>query len=389
VKQVQVTSPDGATATIQDTTSAQASLNTGLKAQKVIKLDVNGHVSGYGAYADASGGSEFIANVGRFAVTTPSDVIPIRTTSTAYNTGVISRVVGSDSKTLVCKATGITSSSALDISSYDVGAVFTDGSVIWQVASRVPFSVLSAPTSINGLTVPAGIYMDAAYILNGTVQNSQIGNGVIDSAKISDAAITTAKIGDAAITSAKIGTAQINTAHIGTLNASAINAGFISADRIQVGTATVSAIQGKNTTLVFPSNSSASAVTTTSGLTLVSTGSRVTVSGVLDIHLSTQNTNCTIMRVFATMQANGNSLNWENGVPAASFDIYNPVNTYSSSRNIVLSIPVLFSHTPSAGSYEYKINVTGSCHSATTSDLLFTNGSMQVTSTLVITENKI
>jgi hypothetical protein len=184
----------------------------------------------------------------------------------------------------------------LDLSNSSIGGIIDDASVTWQIASRVPFSVLSAPTSINRLTVPAGIYMDAAYILNGTVQNSQIGNGVIDSAKIADAAITTAKISDAAITSAKIGTAQINTAHIGTLNASAINAGFINADRIQVGTATVLADSKSD----WEEYSAPYGVDTKTGdgvsFNFASTGSKVTVTASINASIFSYNTSTNSVR---------------------------------------------------------------------------------------------
>lgn len=68
-----------------------------------------------------------------------------------------------------------------------------------------PFAVYTSPTTINGAVVPAGTYIDNAFIANGT----------IDAAKIKDAAITTAKIDNAAITSAKIDDLAVQTAHIG------------------------------------------------------------------------------------------------------------------------------------------------------------------------------
>ncbi len=65
----------------------------------------------------------------------------------------------------------------------------------------LPFAVQTTPTTINGVTVPAGTYLDNAFIKNGS----------IDVAKIADATITSAKIGQGEIKSVNIGTAQVDT----------------------------------------------------------------------------------------------------------------------------------------------------------------------------------
>ena len=210
VKQVSVS--DGTdSATLETRATAQKTLNDGLQAQYFVKLDVNGNVAGYGVYAD-EGGSEFIANVDRFAVTTPQTSIQVRAISTTYATGAIARVAGADSKTLVCKIGGTTGTGALTVG--NIGTLIVDGSVTWQVASRVPFAVQAVPTEINGQPVPAGVYVDAAYILNATVQNTQIADLAVDNAKIADLAVGTGKITDLAVTSAKIGDAAITSAKI-------------------------------------------------------------------------------------------------------------------------------------------------------------------------------
>lgn len=69
---------------------------------------------------------------------------------------------------------------------------------------KKPFVVLTSPGIINGVSVPAGTYIDSAYIPDAT----------ITSAKIADASITTAKIANASITTAKIGVAEIDTLRI-------------------------------------------------------------------------------------------------------------------------------------------------------------------------------
>jgi len=77
-----------------------------------------------------------------------------------------------------------------------------------------PFFAISEPTVINGVTIPPGVYMKAAYIHDAAITNAKIGNLAVDSAKIANASIVTAKIDDAAVTSAKIANAAIQTAHI-------------------------------------------------------------------------------------------------------------------------------------------------------------------------------
>ena len=182
VKQVNVS--DGAeSATLEQRFTAQKTLNDGLQAEYTIKLDVNGNVSGFGIYGD-EGGSEFIANVDKFAVTTPQSSIALRTISTVYILGAIARVTGHDSKTLVCKVAGTTGTGSLTVG--NIGTIIVDGSVRWQVASRVPFAVQAVPTNINGQAVPAGVYIDAAYVLNATIQNSQVADAAIDNAKIAN-----------------------------------------------------------------------------------------------------------------------------------------------------------------------------------------------------------
>ena len=52
------------------------------------------------------------------------------------------------------------------------------------ISPIIPFVVTTTPTTVNGVAVPVGIYMDAAYIKNGTITNAKIGDATIDSAKI-------------------------------------------------------------------------------------------------------------------------------------------------------------------------------------------------------------
>ena len=67
IKTVQITGPDGSVASLDTAMTAQSGLNNQFKAQYTIKLDVNGRVSGFGLYGDATGSSA-IFNVDKFAI---------------------------------------------------------------------------------------------------------------------------------------------------------------------------------------------------------------------------------------------------------------------------------------------------------------------------------
>lgn len=58
------------------------------------------------------------------------------------------------------------------------------GSTWGSFVQTLPFVVNSSPQTINGVAVPAGVYMDAAFIKDGTITNAKIGNATIDTAKI-------------------------------------------------------------------------------------------------------------------------------------------------------------------------------------------------------------
>lgn len=83
-----------------------------------------------------------------------------------------------------------------------------------SAADGSPFFHLTAPTSIGGVSVPAGTYMKAAYIHDATITNAKIANLAVDDAKI------------ASLSAAKI--------TAGTLDAARIGAGSITADKISV-----------------------------------------------------------------------------------------------------------------------------------------------------------
>ena len=80
--------------------------------------------------------------------------------------------------------------------------------------NKKPFVQKTTPSIINGVTVPAGTYIDTAYIGNSTIGTAHINDLAVTTAKIGNGQITTAKIGNAAITTAKIGDLQVDTLKI-------------------------------------------------------------------------------------------------------------------------------------------------------------------------------
>jgi hypothetical protein len=121
------TTVGGNTASIE----SQATSINGLSGQYTVKVDINGNVSGFGLASTANNStptSEFTVRADSFSISNPS---------------------GSG------------------------------------IPDATPFIVRTTPTTINGVSVPVGIYMSDAVVQNGSIVNAKIGNAAIDDAKIS------------------------------------------------------------------------------------------------------------------------------------------------------------------------------------------------------------
>lgn len=120
----------GNTAAISTEATARATQTGELYAQYTIKLDVNGKVSGYGLASTGPNGvgSVFEVRADKFVIAAPA------------------------------------------------GAA----------AGYVPFAVLTAPTVIGGVTLPAGVYAQAAFIVDAQITNAKIANLAVDNAKIAN-----------------------------------------------------------------------------------------------------------------------------------------------------------------------------------------------------------
>lgn len=103
----------------------------------------------------------------------------------------------------------VTSSFGVNADTFFVGA---------PASNKKPFIVTSYPQTINGVSYPAGTWIDVALIANAT--------------------IGTAKIDDLAVTGAKIANATIDNAKIANIDAAKITTGTLDAGRIRVGSST-------------------------------------------------------------------------------------------------------------------------------------------------------
>ena len=171
----------GNTATIQQ----QATSINGLSAQYSVKIDVAGHVSGYGLMTTGTGNPQSLFGVtaNRFFIAPPAINSTTEPTTTYagmvwVNNGVV--------KYRNSANTGWLSS-----------------------PQHYPFIVQSTPQGymdddVFVTTSPAGVYINDAYIRNASIVKAKIADAAIDNAKIADGAITNAKIGNAQIDSAKI-----------------------------------------------------------------------------------------------------------------------------------------------------------------------------------------
>lgn len=132
VSQVQARLNTGDFAAVKTQSSVSAGKITGLEAQYTVKIDVNGHVSGFGLATTTNTGtprSAFIVRADRFAIAGPND---------------------------------------------------PEDSLGTLDPSRLPFVVTTSPTTINGVTVPAGAYLDTAFIGKATITKAQIGSVFAD-----------------------------------------------------------------------------------------------------------------------------------------------------------------------------------------------------------------
>jgi hypothetical protein len=168
-------SAGGSGVTVEQSLSASASSITGLKGQYTVKIDANGYVAGFGLASTAINGvtvSDFIVRADRFSIANPGGP---------------------------------------------------------SLAPIVPFSVTTSAQTINGVSVPAGVYIESSYIKNGTITNAKMADAAIDNAKI--ASLSADKINAGTLSADRITTGSLD-AKIANLSAAVIGSGTLDAARI-------------------------------------------------------------------------------------------------------------------------------------------------------------
>ena len=176
--------------------STNATSINGVEAQYAVKIDNNGHVSGFGLASTATTAgptSAFIVRADRFAIIDPS--------STANGLGTTS-----------------------------------------PSSDTVPF-VYQGATTLNGVSVPAGVYMVDAFVKNGSIVNAKIADAAIDNAKVANLSadklnagkVSTSllNIDGATLTSSVINgvaTLQVNELNANVLTSGTLNTSLINLD---------------------------------------------------------------------------------------------------------------------------------------------------------------
>lgn len=196
------------TAAIQTEASVRAEQTGSLFAKYTVKVDVNGYVSGFGLASTSNNGvptSEFSIVADRFSIA------PVQTDNTA-----------------------------------------NDGS---------PFFHRTTATTINGVSVPAGTYMKAAYIHDATITTAKIADLAVDNAKIANLSASKLTAGSISVgqyiqSSGFVsgtsgwringnGTAEFANAIVrGTVYGSSIVAGSVTADKIDTRGLTIKDLDG-------------------------------------------------------------------------------------------------------------------------------------------------
>lgn len=201
-------------ASVKTQASTSASAVSGLQAKYTVTTDVAGHVSGYGLASSANNGTA----ISRFGVRASEFFVapPAVSSATAPTSGLYKGYVWFDTTAQVTK-------------------YYNPDLPGWTTTPfSLPFVVKTSAETVNGVTAPAGVYIDAAYIRNGTITNAMIGTAAIDNAKI--ASLDAEKITTGTIDAARIDADEV-AARIANIDAAIITSGTISSARI--GDATI------------------------------------------------------------------------------------------------------------------------------------------------------
>lgn len=154
-----------------NTTSIQTNAASvdGLEAQYTVKIDAAGHVAGFGlanSAATATPTSEFYVRADKFALLPAATSVTSFPTTGNYQNRAVFRSDLYNSATM--QPSDATYYYDTSTSSYSL------------TPSSLPFVVVTSPQTIQGETVPAGVYLDTAYMNKGRVLDLVAGSVVAD-----------------------------------------------------------------------------------------------------------------------------------------------------------------------------------------------------------------
>ena len=182
-------------------------------------------------------------------------------------------------------ATG-TASTTSDDPAYVMG-VLSDA---YGTTSQAPFFQLDTATTINGVSIPPGTYIKAAFIADATITNAKIKDATIDNAKI--ASLDAAKITTGYLDAARIQAGTLD-AKIANLDAAVITSGFINSARINsasIANANISTAQITSGTIDAARIDSASISNANIGAAQITSGTiaaaRITSASIADAVVS-------------------------------------------------------------------------------------------------------
>ncbi len=171
----------GNTAAIQQESIVRANVDGLLSGQYTVKVDLNGHVSGFGLASTANNStpfSEFIVRADRFAIGTPS--VPD-----------YAQYVNNYPDLLAAwYAAGQPDKEIWGYNHYHPQGQIENRTLPSKIEETVPFIVTTTVQTAGGRLVPPGVYMDNAFIANGSISSAKIGLAQVDTLVIQGNAVT-------------------------------------------------------------------------------------------------------------------------------------------------------------------------------------------------------
>jgi len=294
----------GTGVTVEQAYSVNASDIGDLEGQYTVKIDTNGAVAGFGlaSTATSSGNitSEFIVNADRFAI-----------------------MRGGSNTT----------------------------------AATVPFVVQAAQTTINGETVPAGVYMADAFIKNGSIESAKIGTlnadkinaGFISAARINVNTVDASKLilDNSTITSQTLNGVPtvviknlgVQTAHIGNAQITTAKIGDLQVNTLKIADQAVT-FPVSNITVADQTLTQGGGYQTVQSITHAATGAPIEIA--VGFRARSQTGSTGRLAIF--------------GIFRGSTQIFNSGHFYIPGTNGAVQ-SFLFSETPSSGTYTYTLKV--------------------------------